>query len=104
MGRTISSLLLTRRSSLRVATTVPTTLASSIGVCGESETSNFELQTSDFLLGLLRLADREHVLEIRVRTRDDVHRDQLADATRGGGTRVRCGLDGRDIAADDGGH
>ena len=39
-----------------------------------------------------------------MRPRDDVHRDELADAARGRGARVGGRLDGRDVAAHDGGH
>src|SRR6185503_17788908 len=69
---TTSSLLLTRRGSLRVATTVPTIFARSIGD-----------QARFGVLGLYRcvgLSDRQRVFEVGVRPRDHVHRDQLADA------------------------
>ena len=45
------------------------------------------------------LADGEHVLEVRVRARDDVHGDQLAHAARGGGAGVGGGLDRGHVAA-----
>ena len=51
----------------------------------------------------LRLADRQRVFEVRVRTRNDVHRDELADAARGGSARIGGGLHRGDIAAHDGG-
>ena len=41
----------------------------------------------------------ENPLDFGVRTRDDVHRDQLADAAGGGGAGIGGGLDGADIAA-----
>ena len=49
------------------------------------------------------LADRQRVLEVGVRARDDVHRHQLADAARRGGAGVGGRLHGRDVAAHDGG-
>ena len=39
-----------------------------------------------------------------MRTRNDVHRHELADAARRGGAGVGRGLHGRDVAAHDGGH
>ena len=39
-----------------------------------------------------------------MRTRDDVHRDELADAARRRGTGIGRSLHGRDVAADDRGH
>src|SRR5262245_36492714 len=50
------------------------------------------------------LADGKRVLEIGVRTRNHVNRHELADAPRGGGAGIGCGLHGRDGAAGDGGH
>src|SRR5207247_9139814 len=49
-------------------------------------------------------ADRQRILEVRVRPRDDVDGDQLADAARGGGAGVGRGLHRGDVAAHDRGH
>ena len=48
-----------------------------------------------------RQPDREDLVEVVGRTRDDVDADQLADAARGGGAGVGRGLHGADVAADD---
>src|SRR5688572_3210819 len=47
------------------------------------------------------LADRQRVLEVRVRPRNDVYGDELPDAPRRGRAGVGRRLDRRDIAADD---
>src|SRR5215213_5328697 len=47
---------------------------------------------------------REHALDLAVRARDDVDADQLADAAGGGRARVRRGLDGAHVAADEDRH
>src|ERR1700730_6807355 len=87
MGRAISSLLLTSRGSLRVATTVPTTFAR---------------------INCLRpdagLADRQCVFEIRMRPRNHVHRHQLTHPAGRCRARVGCRLHGGHIAPDDRGH
>ena len=69
---------------------------------GEHHGSNRDSSSS--LYAFDGFADRQHVLEVGVRARDDVDRDELADAARGGGAGVGRGFDGRDIAAHDGGH
>src|SRR5512132_3239052 len=91
MGRATSSLLLTSRGSFRVATTVPTMRARIM-------TGGSGLR---FRRG--RLADRQRVLEVGVRPRDDVHRNELTNAARRGGSGVGGGLHSSDIAAHDGG-
>src|SRR3954452_22662962 len=94
MQRATSSFALSRRGSFRVATTVPTILARSIGPDGGQEGKAL----------FLRLADRQRVFEVCMRPRDDVDRHQLADATGCCGARVRSGLYRRDVAANDRGH
>ena len=42
----------------------------------------------------------EDAFDLGVRPGDDVDRDQLADAARGGGPGIGGGLDGADVAAD----
>ena len=59
------------------------------------------LQTFDRCVGL---ADRQRVFEVGVRTRDDVHRHELADAPRRRGAGVGRRLHRRDVAAHDRGH
>src|SRR5262245_19136192 len=77
--------------SLRVATTVPTTSPS----CTRSP-------------GLLACgrgaADRQLLVELRMRARDDVHGYQLADLVGGGSAGFDRGLDRRDVAAHHRGH
>src|SRR5579872_5730615 len=108
----MSSLLLTRRSSLRVATTVPTTLAriilsrraSPLGLpcvvarlpLGRLASLRWLVQPAGSLVSCRRsprarssfrrgsFPDRERVFQVGVRTRDDVDRDELAHAPRGG--------------------
>src|SRR5258708_28432774 len=99
----MSSLLLTRRGSFLVATMVPTISASSIqlfrfSICRASIVAR---RSEKFALGLRsgRLADRERVLEIGVRARNHMDRDQLADPARRRGACVGRRLDRRDVAA-----
>src|SRR5262245_43997343 len=84
-SRTTRSLRPERPASLRVETTVPTTWP----------------RITRSLPGSFALADGQHVLERRVRTRDDVDGDDFADA---GGRRL-AGFGRRahrrDVAADD---
>src|SRR6266480_1105599 len=96
MGRTTSILLLTRRGSLRVATTVPTTFPRSI-LCEPG------VLRAGSGLGGSGFADRQCILEVRVRPRDDVYGDELAYAACRRGARVGRGFDGRDVASHDGG-
>src|SRR5687767_11503389 len=91
IARATSSLLLSSRSSLRVATTVPTMRARSMRGYA------LRLRAAGF-------ADGQDVFEIRVRARNDMHRDQLADAPRRGRAGIRSGFDRRDVAAHDGRH
>src|SRR5262249_29173676 len=79
--RSTRSFLPSRRGSLRVATTVPTTRATSIEALLLS------------LRGRLRLANRQYVFQVLVRPRDDVHRDQLAHAAGRSRAGVCGGLD-----------
>src|SRR5438067_13722436 len=99
------SLVLTRRSSLRVATTVPTILARIILNRGASPLglpyTVARSARSPFSLCDRGLADGKRVFEVGVRTRDDVHRHELAHAPRGGRACVRGGLHGGDVAAHD---
>src|SRR5436189_3017285 len=107
----MSSLLLTSRSSLRVATTVPTTFARIMSESPKCPMANgkcrngsaFGIRHSSFR-GAGRLADGKRVLEVRVRTRDHVDGDELPHAPRGGRAGVGRRLDRGDVAADDRGH
>src|SRR5262245_26845538 len=117
MDRATISLLLTSRGSFRVATTVPTIFARSIrgpefqsskvpgfGVhvnAGTLEPWNAGTLETSLCLGGRGLSDRQRILEICVGTRNDVHRHELADAARRGGTGIRRSLDRCDVAADD---
>src|SRR4051794_6337497 len=110
----MSSLLLTSRSSFRVATTVPTTLARIMSMfnaqCSRTNARASLIEALDverwssLLRGRRRLANRQCVLEVRVRTRDDVDRHELAHTARRGGAGVGRGLDGRDVTANNRGH
>src|ERR1035438_8494100 len=88
-GLRTSSVLPSRRGSFRVATTVPTTRARII--CR----SGFRL----LAVGGLGLADRQHVFQTLVRTRDHVDRDQLAHAPGRGGTGIGGRAARGDVAA-----
>src|SRR6187399_1577412 len=94
----MSSLLLTRRGSFRVATTVPTMRARIMLDPEVRGGASLRLRADS------GLADRKRVLEVGVRPRDDVHRDQLADAAGGGSAGIGRGLHGGHVAAHDGGH
>src|SRR3954453_3022078 len=94
MPRATSSFALSMRGFFRVATTVPTILARSMGPDGGQEGKGL----------FLRLADRQRLFEVRMRPRDDVYRNELADATGCRGARVRSGLYRRDVAANNRGH
>jgi hypothetical protein len=56
------------------------------------------------LAAVTRAAERQHRVDVRVRARDHVHRDDLADALRGALARLGRRLHGRDVAAHDRGH
>src|SRR5688572_2380287 len=86
-SRTTSSLRPDRPESLRVETTVPTTWP--------------RITRSLPSAGGFALADGQHVLERRVRARDDVHGDDLADARGGGLAGLGRGPHGCDVAPDD---
>src|SRR5215471_11047498 len=88
MGLMISSFLPSRRGSLRVATTVPTTRANI-------------LSFRRLLAGVLRLrlADGQNVFQALMRARNDVYRDQLADAPRSRGSGVGGGAHCRHVSA-----
>src|SRR5438045_375927 len=47
---------------------------------------------------------RENPFDVRVRPRNDMNRDQLADAPCGRRAGIRCRLDRPDVAADQHGH
>src|SRR3569832_2416142 len=81
-------------SSFRVQTTVPVTRAKSI----------FGSPGSLLARQVLGERDRHLALEVRVRLRDHVHGDELADLLRGGGAGVAGGLAGGDLPADAHGH
>src|SRR6478752_5049357 len=102
MPRTTSSLWLSSRWSLRVATTVPTTLASSMGTEARRVGGGEAPPTAPELL--LGLPDGQHVFEVGVRPRNHVHRDKLAYAACGGRARIGCRLHCGDVASHDGGH
>src|SRR5580765_5693969 len=81
-------------ASLRVLTTVPSTFARIIGN-----------EPASALVGRgLGAPDRQRVLELTVRARDDVHRDHLADLRCRSGPGLGRGANGGDVAAHHGGH
>src|SRR5206468_2840954 len=90
-GCTSSSLDPTSFSSFRVQTTVPVTRAKIMSA------SEARLLLAGQVLGE---GDRHLPLEVRMRLRDDVHGDQLADLLRGGGAGVAGGLAGGDLAPE----
>src|SRR3972149_3507744 len=95
MVLTTRSFFPSRRGSLRVATTVPTTRARSISETPtpaaqwpghRAQRERVSRLAADQLGGL---AEGQHVFQRRVRPRNDVHGDQLAPAARGGGAGGR---------------
>src|SRR5262249_15686653 len=86
MGRATSSLLLTMRGSFRVATTVPTMRARIIP--GEG---GLRVDGSG-------LADWQRVLEIRVRPRNHVNREELTHPSCRGGAGVGGRFHSSDVA------
>src|SRR3954451_23085405 len=93
-GRTSRSLSPWMLSSLRVATTDPTTLASCMGL---------SLLLLAFGRGRRRASERHDGVDLVVRTCDDVHGDDVADASGRGLGRVTRRANGSDVAADDDG-
>src|ERR1043166_437653 len=87
-------------ASLRVLTTVPSTLARIIG----QESWSSRALASALVRSGLGPPDRQRVLELRVRPRDDVHGHHLADLRRGRGTGLGGRAHGGDVAAHDRGH
>src|SRR3972149_11434542 len=93
MTLTTSSFLPSRRGSLRVATTVPTTRASCIDNSNGQDPAasrwaeRASLAPDPRLAGdqLGGLADGQHVFQRRMRARDNVHGNQLAHPASGGG-------------------
>src|SRR3569832_1588728 len=81
-------------SSFRRQTTVPVTRAKII----------FGSPGSLLARQVLGERDRHLALEVRVRLRDHVHGDELADLLRGGGAGVAGGLAGGDLPAEEHGH
>src|SRR3954454_10013202 len=111
MGRTTSSLLLTRRGSFRVATTVPTIFPNNMSgstfcVPGFAVQRWFDMNLNPRILRFRGrgLADGEHFFEAGVRPGDDVDGDELADPARRGSARVGGRLDRGDVAANHRGH
>src|SRR5215216_1648894 len=68
------------------------------------EWKSFSLIThhSSLITSLLIGPDWQGLVHAAVRARDDVDADEFADTAGGGGAGVRGGLDGGDVAADDG--
>src|SRR5215468_1683630 len=81
-------------ASLRVLTTVPKTFARII----RNRTG-----ASALVCRGLGAPDRQRVLELRVRARDDVHRNHLADLCRCSGAGFRGGAHRGDVTAHHGG-
>src|ERR1039458_8533965 len=94
MGLRMRSFLPSRRGSLRVATTVPTTRARIM-----------KIPSVRLLSGGLRLnlADGEDILQALMGAGDDVDGDEFADTPGGGGAGIGGGAHGRDIPANHGG-
>src|SRR6186713_132297 len=106
MRRTTRSFVPTSFSSLRVATSVPTTRPTCIVAypCRLSGATRGLVPGAAGVSSLSGFADREHVLEVVVRTRNHVDGDELADPAGRGRARVGGRLDRGDVAPAHDGH